>query len=205
MTEKEIGCDNCYYSYFDEKAYPCSLCIRGVERTDMWQPSKKTKADCKTEPITHDDYIETENDHLEARCLNCNNAKACKEKHWDGCVYEPNSKGVIEKVVETIQMDIPKQADDLISRADAIKAIEELPNAYNGWSDAYDKAYIIGTLEEVPSAQPKQGEWVAVTKDYLSRWECSLCGKPALLDDNEQMELSKFCPNCGARMTERSE
>ncbi len=43
----------------------------------------------KTEPITHDDYIESENDYLEARCLNCNNAKACKEKHWDGCVYEP--------------------------------------------------------------------------------------------------------------------
>ncbi|MBQ1293138.1 MAG: hypothetical protein IIY21_03825 [Clostridiales bacterium] len=42
MTEK--GCDNCYYSYFDEKAYPCSLCIRGIERTDMWQPSRKTKA-----------------------------------------------------------------------------------------------------------------------------------------------------------------
>ena len=47
MTEK--GCDNCYYTYFDEKAYPCSLCIRGVERTDMWQPSKKTKAE-QTEP-----------------------------------------------------------------------------------------------------------------------------------------------------------
>lgn len=43
MVDK--GCDNCYYTYFDEKAYPCSLCIRGVERTDQWQPSKKTKAD----------------------------------------------------------------------------------------------------------------------------------------------------------------
>ena len=50
----DIGCDNCYYSYFDEKAYPCSLCIRGVERTDQWQPSKKTKADRKTEPTTED-------------------------------------------------------------------------------------------------------------------------------------------------------
>lgn len=50
MTEK--GCDNCYYTYFDEKAYPCSLCIRGIERTDQWQPSKKTKADRKTEPQT---------------------------------------------------------------------------------------------------------------------------------------------------------
>ena len=47
MTEK--GCDNCYYTYFDEKAYPCSLCIRGIERTDQWQPSKKTKAEAQTE------------------------------------------------------------------------------------------------------------------------------------------------------------
>lgn len=41
MVDK--GCDNCYYTYFDEKAYPCSLCIRGVERTDKWQPSRKTE------------------------------------------------------------------------------------------------------------------------------------------------------------------
>ena len=47
MTEK--GCDNCYYTYFDEKSYPCSLCIRGVERPDMWQPSRKTKAEAHTE------------------------------------------------------------------------------------------------------------------------------------------------------------
>ena len=48
------GCDNCYYTYFDEKAYPCSLCIRGVERTDKWQPSRKTKADT---PQTDEEYI----------------------------------------------------------------------------------------------------------------------------------------------------
>ena len=52
-----------------------------------------------------------------------------------------------------------KMSEDLIKRSDAIKAIEELPNAYNGWSDAYDKAYIIGTLEEVPSAD-RQQEWI---------------------------------------------
>ena len=51
----------------------------------------------KDKPIPHDDYIESENDHLEARCLNCNNAKACKEKHWAGCIYEPKD----EKTCET--------------------------------------------------------------------------------------------------------
>ena len=48
---------------------------------------------------------------------------------------------------------------DLIKRSDAIKAIDDLPHCYNGWSDAYDKAYIIGTLEDptiVPSVEPNE-------------------------------------------------
>lgn len=45
---------------------------------------------------------------------------------------------------------------DLIDRQAAIKAIEDLQDCYNGFSDTYDKACIIGVLEEVPSAQ---SEW----------------------------------------------
>ena len=41
--------------------------------------------------------------------------------------------------------------DDLIRRKDAIKAVESLQNCYNGFSDSYDKACIIGLLEEVPA------------------------------------------------------
>ena len=39
-----------------------------------------------------------------------------------------------------------------IKRKDAIKKIEELPCPYDGWSDKYEKAYILMALEEVPSA-----------------------------------------------------
>ena len=36
--------------------------------------------------------------------------------------------------------------------ADAMKkAVEDFPNCYNGWSDTYDKAFIIGAIEEQPS------------------------------------------------------
>lgn len=74
---------------------------------------------------------------------------------------------------------------DLISRADAIDAIEELPNAYNGWSDAYDKAYIIGALEEVPSADRPQGEWIEREQEYEMfgvivtdiDYKCTNCGE----------------------------
>lgn len=51
--------------------------------------------------------------------------------------------------------------DDLISRRAAIQAIDDLPNCYNGYSDTYDKACIIGVLEELPSVEPKK-----VVEDY---------------------------------------
>lgn len=52
---------------------------------------------------------------------------------------------------------------DLIDRQAAIKAIEDLQDCYNGFSDTYDKACIIGALEEVPSAQTEQ-QWIPVTE-----------------------------------------
>ena len=89
-------------------------------------------------------------------------------------------------------------SDDLIRRSDAIKAIEELPNAYNGWSDAYDKAYIISTLEEVPSADRPQGEWKRrlVDNGFNADWVCSECGYRVKTD----FVSFNYCPNCGARM-----
>lgn len=92
---------------------------------------------------------------------------------------------------------------DLISRRAAIKAIDDLPNCYNGYSDTYDKAYIIGTLEEVPPIEPKHGEWILITNAYIDPQEymCSVCGRtikyygiPELL-----WERYPYC-NCGAKM-----
>ncbi len=40
---------------------------------------------------------------------------------------------------------------DLINRRVAIRAIADLENCYNGFSDTYDKSYIIGVLEELPT------------------------------------------------------
>ncbi len=87
---------------------------------------------------------------------------------------------------------------DLIKREDAIEAIEELPNAYNGWSDAYDKAYIIGALEEVPSADRPQGGWI----EQEDCWQCSECGDEYVLEVGVKPIDARmhYCPNCGARM-----
>lgn len=86
---------------------------------------------------------------------------------------------------------------DLIKREDAIKAVEDLPHAYNGWSDAYDKSYIIQTLEEVPSAENK-GEWIYPT-DIIGFGRCNSC--KALWDKSLIDNIYfKYCPRCGARM-----
>ena len=117
--------------------------------------------------------------------------------------------------------------DDLIKRSDAIKAIEELPNAYNGWSDAYDKAYIIGTLEEVPKADRPQKVIAQITFDeeklreivkeaverFKEEYEITdrpqghyikgesgewYCSECKRIDD--KYSVAKFCWYCGAKM-----
>ena len=99
--------------------------------------------------------------------------------------------------------------DDLISRRAAIKAIDDLPNCYNGYSDTYDKACIIGVLEELPTIEPKHGKWIK-NEDRDNWWHCSVCGENDLYafawnydkGGNEvELELQDYyCPHCGARM-----
>jgi hypothetical protein len=47
---------------------------------------------------------------------------------------------------------------DLISRQEAIDAVNGMPDCPNGFSGTYDKAAIIGILEDVPSVQPQLSE-----------------------------------------------
>jgi ribosomal protein S27AE len=48
----------------------------------------------------------------------------------------------------------------------------------------------------------QQGEWVIIDEDHtVSRFKiCSNCGKEAEWLDGGSQLLSKFCPNCGAKM-----
>ena len=78
------------------------------------------------------------------------------------------------------------------------KDVLNLQDCYNGFSDTYDKACIIGVIDEQPSAQPerKKGEWINRSLNILypawERYTCSVCGKHS---DNYD-----YCPNCGADM-----
>ena len=67
----------------------------------VWTADRKTEPTIsKMEQVDKDINVRSKDKpqiQLTARCLNCNNAKACKEKHWEGCVYEPKD----EKTCET--------------------------------------------------------------------------------------------------------
>lgn len=98
---------------------------------------------------------------------------------------------------------------DLIRRSDAIKAIEKMQYAYNGWANTFDKAQIIETIEDVPTIEPKRGKWIAHPTE--KEWDvCTVCGtgcKRREIGYDTYFEKSyvteygyPFCPNCGARM-----
>lgn len=69
---------------------------------------------------------------------------------------------------------------------------------------------------EVPMADTdpvRHGRWVPVYESQITGWNpefagydpiadycCSVCGKDTILDCNDELVLSTYCPNCGARM-----
>lgn len=88
---------------------------------------------------------------------------------------------------------------DPIEREDAIRTIDETPFLRR----PILKHYIKAKIERIPSAE-KQGEWICkMTKSQdqaRDRWViesvvlyCSEC-------NGEAVKMTKFCPNCGARM-----
>lgn len=58
------------------------------------------------------------------------------------------------------------------------------------WAKAY--ADFIDDIEDAPTAEVKYGEWVYGEFDIP---HCSECGEEAMPNN-----ISKYCPNCGAKM-----
>lgn len=78
------------------------------------------------------------------------------------------------------------------------KDVLDLPNCYNGFSDTYDKACIIGVIDEQPTIEPerKKEKWIRLTNDLA---QCSECEDYI---DNAISCGYNYCPNCGAEMSE---
>lgn len=86
--------------------------------------------------------------------------------------------------------------------ADALKKdVLDLQDCYNGFSDTYDKACIIGVIDEQPTIEPERekGKWIRhpeVKNVYGGVYiECSECGEKYVV---QHLEDEKFCRNCGA-------
>ena len=73
--------------------------------------------------------------------------------------------------------------------ADALKkAVEDFPNCYNGWSDAYDKAFIIGAIEEAPTIDA-----VSVVRCKECKWADKCSQNVAILETYDMYEKLDFC------------
>ena len=72
-------CDNCNGKPKGLDALPNSRKAEQTEPQTMYYPQVDGITPSVIEPQTQ----------LTAKCLECNNSKACKENHWEGCRYEP--------------------------------------------------------------------------------------------------------------------
>lgn len=96
---------------------------------------------------------------------------------------------VSTKPLEELNITKQHQADDLIKRQDAIRAISQQARYANG-----DMAYI-DAISQLPSGQ-KTGKWIFVhpiQEDDSGGFLCSCC-------KYGEYKQSNYCPNCGARM-----
>ncbi len=96
--------------------------------------------------------------------------------------------------------------------ADALKKeVDNFQNCYNGWSDTYDKAYVIEAIEEAPTIEPKRGEWIYGEHDVAmcDGYRCDKCGFFVPWDYKHKfidfINDYHFCPHCGADMRKESE
>lgn len=89
------------------------------------------------------------------------------------------------------------------------KDILALQDCHNGFSDTYDKACIIGVIDEQPTIEErKTGRWIPrYDRPKQEVFICSECGGFAYSRWTGSRKTPKknwckyrFCPNCGADM-----
>ena len=121
---------------------------------------------------------------------------------------------VISKMFEGEQ-----KCEDCISRAEAIKAIEEYGSVWMEYTEEMSVHQIAERalkasnqsmykiLHDLPSIQPKPktGHWKQYGNSWEDKYKCSECGEaqPKILCGEKIIgHWSNYCPNCGAKMVE---
>lgn len=84
---------------------------------------------------------------------------------------------------------------DMIYREDAIKAVFQKPAIHGSDGSWYHADDIKDALENAPSADRPQGEWIVETDNVGNTYgRCSICGM------RQYAGQLNYCPDCGARM-----
>lgn len=86
--------------------------------------------------------------------------------------------------------------------------MEDYPNATARLAPCRACLSILGDKQQVPTIDPEslrpRGTWEGTADGYADgelvydAWTCSECGYTVDTDDPD--DLTKFCPNCGAKM-----
>ena len=96
--------------------------------------------------------------------------------------------------------------NDLISRKAAIDIIQAKGDAALGTPKAvfYSAAHMLEMLPAVDAELVRRGKWVAedgmMPPEYHGKKRCSICAHFAMHDLYGRERLSRYCPNCGAKM-----
>ena len=93
---------------------------------------------------------------------------------------------------------------DLIDRQAAIDALKRKQDDGKGDLSRFYNTIIqhdIEAIMQLPSAEPKRirGKWIPITNGRLGH-ECDQCHEYAPSYESGNEYLSRFCPNCGAKM-----
>lgn len=97
-----------------------------------------------------------------------------------------------------------------IDRDKLIKAVEDLPNCYNGFSDTYDKAFIIGLIEEIPTADVVDKERydrllenATIISEALRKYQNADVSERNVgkwIENTEYFPTTYTCPFCGYKI-----
>lgn len=118
----------------------------------------------------------------------------------------------IRKCIEAIKKlpsVTPQSCGDCISREAVMHILDEVGGDFDSPREAVVPIdYIADMVSELPPVTPKQrtSVWVAIDQEPHETWECGLCGfvidGSGCVDPDEYRDIYKYCPNCGAKMSE---
>ena len=128
---------------------------------------------------------------INRRATTCRHGGHCEWVACDKCNhYEPKPETITNSTSGYLEVVLP-ECEDCISRQEAINCVTSNEFRYRMVED-------IKTLLSV-TPKEKTGHWIKVTNGRGGH-ECDLCHEYAPSYRSGDEYLTKYCPNCGARM-----